>query len=342
MKIVRTVVSASLLALLVVPACAQVAMQGSFVASRACPALVSIKKQTNPGNVSVVSGQSYMLLGKNKDNATYYWIEVKDAQPRQRWVAIECGTVNGSATSADSGTSTAPAPSTSSPGSSSGKSGKGVPFYVLALSWEPTFCKGLPDKVECKAETAASYDASHLSLHGLWPQPRNNEFCNVGDADRAKDEQHKWEALPEPDLSAETRKALDAVMPGTQSLLERHEYLRHGTCYPATADVYFRDAARLAAEVNNSAVGAFIAANAGKTIQTRDLMAKFDEAFGKGAGARLRVACKSDGGTRLISELTLGLKGDIPAGTPLKDLLAASSTTGFGCPGGLLDAPGPQ
>lgn len=324
---------------------AQVAMQGSFVAGKACPAFVSIKKHSNPGGVQTVAGQSYLLLGKNKDDATYYWIELKEAQPRQRWVAVDCGSANGETASAGATQPASPPATGAGKGSSGGGNsggGKNQPFYVLALSWEPAFCEAMQDKAECRAQTSASYDATHLSLHGLWPQPRRNEYCNVSGADRANDEAHRWEALPEPQLSPETKKALDAVMPGTQSVLERHEFIRHGTCYPANADTYFRDAARLITEVNTSVVATFLAANVGKQVATADIRAKFDEAFGAGAGNRLRVACKDDGNRRLISELTLGLKGDIPSGAPLKDLLAAAVTTGPGCPAGILDAVGAQ
>ena len=45
--------SAALLLALTSPATAQVAMHGSFDATKACPALQSIKKRTNPGNMSV-------------------------------------------------------------------------------------------------------------------------------------------------------------------------------------------------------------------------------------------------------------------------------------------------
>lgn len=343
MKPILAMVPAAVWALFAASTSAQVAMQGNFVASKACPAFVSIKKHTNPGDVQTVAGQSYMLLGKNKDAATYYWVEVKDAQPRQRWVAVDCGSVNGEAVSADAGTSTAPSTTVSGQAQSSKKtSGKGAPFYVLALSWEPAFCASMQDKAECKGEKPDGYDATHLSLHGLWPQPRRNEFCNVSDADRANDEAHRWEALPEPKMSAATKAALDHVMPGTQSLLERHEYMRHGTCYPADADTYFKDAARLAEEVNSSAVATFLAANVGKQIQTSDLRARFDEAFGAGAGQRLRVACKNSGSQRIVTELTLGLKGDIPSGAPLRELLAAATTTAPGCPGGLLETVGGQ
>jgi ribonuclease T2 len=317
---------------------ADVKMQGQFVASKSCAALASIKKGKNPGDVSVDVGKSYRLLAKNKDQASHYRIDVPGAAPLQRWVAIDCGSVDGASAAAATGGGAAvdtsqgtvkPKPKPKGPKD-------GVPFYVLALSWEPAFCKAMQGKTECKNETVASYEASHFSLHGLWPQPRRNVFCGVDRATAALDDQHQWQQLPAPQLSAETKAALDKVMPGTQSVLERHEWIKHGTCYAGgSAEQYFKDEIRLVNDVNASAVQAFMAANIGKTIQTKDLRAKFDQAYGAGAGERVRVACSKDG---MISELTLGLKGDIPSGTNLKELIAASETTDAGCPSGIVAA----
>jgi ribonuclease T2 len=282
-------------------ALAQMKMDGQFVASKACPAVVSIKKGTNPGDVSVEAGKSYSLLGKNKDQASHYWVNVPGANPAQRWVALECGSVDGAqASSAPAGGGAAvnsnmgtvkPKPKPQGPKD-------GIPFYVLALSWEPAFCETMKGKAECQHETAASYEASHFALHGLWPQPRRNVFCGVDRATAALDDQHQWKQLPEPQLTPATKAALDK-------------------------------------EVNSSAVQKFMAANIGKTIQMADLRAKFDEAFGKGAGDRVRVSCDKAG---RFSELTIGLKGDIPSGKNLSDLIAASETTDAGCPSGLVDA----
>jgi ribonuclease T2 len=318
---------------------AQVKMEGNFTAAQACPALSSIKQGTNPGSVSVAAGTAYRLLGKNKDQATHYWIEVPGAAPPQRWVAIACGLTDGSA-------QTAPTPSTGAAVNTPSGTVKpkpnprgpkdGVPFYVLALSWEPAFCEAKPDKPECKSMTSKDRAANAFSLHGLWPQPRRNVFCGVDPAVAALDDQHQWNKLPEPELTEATRTALDHVMPGTQSLLQRHEYIKHGTCYPGgSAETYFKDETRLTNAVNASAVGAFMAANVGKSIQSKDLRSKFDEAFGAGAGDRVRVACDQKG---RISEITIGLKGDIPGGTDIAELIAASTPTDAGCPGGLVDA----
>jgi ribonuclease T2 len=324
-------------------ALAQVKMDGQFTATKACPAVLSMKKGTNPGNVSIEAGKSYRLLGKNKDQASHYWIEVPGANPAQRWVALDCGSVNGAQASAPSvgGGAAVDTPQGTVKPKPKPKGPKGgEPFYVLALSWEPAFCEVMKGKAECKNETATSYEATHFSLHGLWPQPRRNVFCGVDRATAALDDQHQWESLPAPQLSAETKAALDKVMPGTQSVLERHEWIKHGTCYPGgNADQYFKDAVRLANDVNGSVVQTFMAANIGKKIQTSDLRAKFDEAYGKGAGDRVRVSCSKDG---MFSELTIGLKGDISAGTSLAELIAASGTTDAGCSAGLIDAVGPQ
>jgi ribonuclease T2 len=204
----------------------------------------------------------------------------------------------------------------------------------MALSWQPAFCESRPDKVECKSQTADRYDASHFALHGLWPQPRRNVFCGVDKATITLDDNREWDRLPAPQLTADTKTALNKVMPGTQSLLERHEWIKHGTCY-GDAETYFKDSVRLTNDVNASVVQDFFAANIGKKIQTSDIRAKFDEAFGKGAGERVRVSCSKDG---LISELTIGLKGDISSGTKMADLMAASEPTDAGCPGGVVDA----
>jgi ribonuclease T2 len=317
---------------------AQVALQGEFTASSACPAVQSIKKGANPGNVSVEQGKSYTLLGKNKDQASHFWIEIPGANPPRRWVKAECGSANGATAAAPQGSGAAvetDAGTVKAKRKPKGPKG-GVPFYAFAISWEPAFCETMKDKAECKAETPQSYEATHFSLHGLWPQPRRNVFCGVDAATAALDDTHQWERLPEPELTPATKAALDKVMPGTQSVLERHEWIKHGTCYPGPdAETYFKDEIRLVSDINASPVQAFMAANIGKTIQTADLRKKFDEAYGKGAGARVKVSCSKSG---LISEITIGLKGDVSSGASLAELIAASDTVDAGCGAGLVDA----
>ncbi|MCA3559476.1 MAG: ribonuclease [Aestuariivirga sp.] len=303
-------------------------MDGSFVASRSCEALLSIRRATNPGNVTTAPGRSYQLLAKNKKKPTHYRIEIPGATPPERWVAADCGKVApGAAKQA------APAPAQPKPVALS---------YVLALSWQPAFCEANPGKRECRRQTAARYDASYLSLHGLWPQPSSLAYCNLSPAVRAAGEGGRWHDIPPVELSLSTRADLEQMMPGSQSMLERHEWAKHGSCYPADAEAYFRDSFRLMKEINASPVADVFRRNIGRRVTANDIRAAFDQGFGAGAGNRVRLACRDDGDRRLIAELTIGLKGDIPGGSKLSDLILAAKPVAPGCPAGFLDPVGPQ
>lgn len=315
-------------------ASAQVAMEGSFDAESACPAFQSIRKGTNPGNITIQPGVGYKLLGKNKEQATHYWIEVPDASPRQRWVAVECGTVAGAVAS---GGETASQPIDSASASTD------APFHILAISWQPAFCEGRPNKDECESQTADRYDATHFTLHGLWPQPRDNNYCGVSQDEFNASDGKRWEDLPPVNLSNVTRAALNRVMPGTQSFLDRHEWTKHGTCYlPRDEETYFKDSIRLMDEINASVMQTFVAANIGQTVQSAALRETFEQTFGKGAADRMRISCKDDGSRRLLVEITIGLKGNISAGADMKSLLAAASPTDPGCPSFVVDPVGLQ
>ena len=321
---------------------AQVKLEGTFMASKACDAVVSIKKGTNPDNAAVAAGQAYRLLGKNKDSATHYWVELPQADPHQRWVPVECGTTNDNAAQAPAATpkqsnvAVNTPQGTVKPKNKSRGFGGQAPYYAFALSWEPTFCEAMRDKAECKTEKPTSFEATHFTLHGLWPQPRRNQFCNVDAKLSALDDQHQWDALPEPQLTAPTRAALNIAMPGTQSNLQRHEWIKHGTCYPAdSADQYFRDELRLAAEVNGSAVQQLFATNIGKQISATQIRSAFDQSFGKGAGDNVQVECDKQG---RLAGFTMNLRGDIPSGANFKTLLLAGDQAQNKCDGGLVDA----
>ena len=218
----------------------------------------------------------------------------------------------------------------------------GATNFLLVPSWQPAFCEGRPSKAECQSQTATSYEATHFALHGLWPQPRTNVYCNVPASDRERDLADSWAALPEVTLSAGTRADLDNVMPGTQSMLERHEWIKHGTCYGTDQERYFAAALTAMSALNTSAVQALFAANIGRTITLAQIRAAFDTAFGVGAGERVRVACANDDGRRIIGEITVGLGAPVTATSELGDLILAAAPTDGGCASGIVDAAGPQ
>src|SRR5437762_1491413 len=47
-------------------------------------------------------------------------------------------------------------------------------LYVLALTWSPSFCCAHQNKEEC-ADLAHKFAATHLTLHGLWPNYTDEE-----------------------------------------------------------------------------------------------------------------------------------------------------------------------
>lgn len=99
-------------------------------------------------------------------------------------------------------------------------------YYVLALSWSPTYCgsRGDSDPVQCGS--GRRYD---FVVHGLWPQYVSGwpQFCD---------------ATPTPLPEALVDGMLD-IMPSPQ--LVRHEWTKHGTCSGLAPEDYFALTRRL-------------------------------------------------------------------------------------------------
>jgi ribonuclease T2 len=124
-------------------------------------------------------------------------------------------------------------------------------------------------------------------------------------------------------------------MPGTQSLLERHEWIKHGTCYGGLAEeAYFGKALALADEVNASAVQSLFAGKRGQTVTSKEIRAAFDAAFGAGTGERVSISCNNDGSRRLIAEIRIGLAG--PDGN-LATMTKAAKPADADCESGIVD-----
>ncbi|WAJ30111.1 ribonuclease T2 family protein [Antarcticirhabdus aurantiaca] len=308
--------------LLAAPAAAQVPMTGDFVASARCPALQSIREESNPGGVAVEPGRRYDLLGRNADRGTHYLLRIPGARPERRWVAFGCGEV------VESNQSARGEPPPSPPGTPAreGLSGE----VVLAASWQLAFCETKPRAAECRTGSGPV----RFSLHGLWPR---GEYCGVEELAGLP-----WAELPEPDLTLAERAALEAVMPGVASGLHRHEWAKHGTCSGLDADTYYAEAIRLVEVLNASPVAALFAENLGDRLDAGAVRQAFDAAFGRGAGRRVMLDCARDGRRTLVGELRINLRYGATSDTSLPALLAAAAPAPDGCPGGIVDPPGFQ
>jgi ribonuclease T2 len=218
-----------------------------------------------------------------------------------------------------------------------------VTHYVLALSWQPAFCELNARKLECRDLDAGDFAARNLTVHGLWPNDRPGggpTYCGIDADTKALDTPKSWCQLPEPEMSAMTRAHLAQTMPGVRSCLDRHEWVKHGTCAGTGADRYFGETLRLAAAVRDSAFAQAISASAGDEVAKERLIAAFDASFGAGAGGALTLICSDRGD---LSEIRIALKpsaleGDLDGGDLYRDGPAPASR----CPGTVrIEAAGP-
>jgi ribonuclease T2 len=283
------------------------------VALKECKAFNNLKHTKNSEDVSLKKGKHYLVYKEHKGQ---YLIRVEGKNPSQRWVDIECLK-----------------PTTSSNTNSAKEASKKTQLVsVLVLSWQNSFCQTHQNRKECRILNR-SKAPSHLVLHGLWPQPRNNQYCGVDKKLIAKDKHHQWRALPKLNLSKETMKLMEIYMPGYISGLDRHEWIKHGTCYSNNPEEYFHDALSLTKEVDQSLVGEYLRANEGSKIDLVNLKRVFDKAFGKGSSIHLEMRCKN----RLLSELWIHIKGK---GDKLKELLKGAPKGRSKCKSAIVDAKG--
>jgi ribonuclease T2 len=336
----RIVFACVVLGLTLTPAAAFKKLEGYFIAEQACEAYQSKNRQTNPGNVLTSPRIAYDIKGINKQGGDYFQIQVDDAPVTQlRWVSTSCGVHV-----MDAGTVTVDP--VVDPGITPVTGGQESTDNLLTLSWQPAFCEIRPGKQECQDLNSGNlpHTTRQLSIHGLWPQPKGNDYCGVSASVRNLDKPGNWHLLPAPEIDTETADALAAAMPGFASFLHYHEWIKHGTCYfgDGGADEYYDDTLYLTGLVNDSAVGDLFFNNVGRQVSGAQIRAAFDDAFGVGTGARVLIKCTNDGGRTLINEIWLSLKGQITPTSDLGELMLAANETGMGCTDGLIDPTGLQ
>ncbi|PST25483.1 ribonuclease T(2) [Mesorhizobium plurifarium] len=100
--------------------------------------------------------------------------------------------------------------------------GKGFDFYVLSLSWSPTWCDA--NDPRGKSDQCEAGSGHGLIVHGLWPQNENGypEYCRTRQSDR----------VPE----ALGRQYFDLI---PSMGLIGHQWRKHGTCSGLSQGDYF-------------------------------------------------------------------------------------------------------
>lgn len=108
-------------------------------------------------------------------------------------------------------------------------------FYVLTLSWSPSFCEATAERASDRATQREQCGGRPFSfvVHGLWPQYTQGfpEFCQV----------------PAPRLNRNIVSSMLDLMPSPRLIF--HEWDRHGTCSGQSARAYFDNVRRARAVV---------------------------------------------------------------------------------------------
>ena len=181
-----------------------------------------------------------------------------------------------------------------------------VENFALAISWEPAFCLTVSGKPECASETPSRQDAHAFSLHGLWPQ--SGSYCGATAAEKADDKAGKWSLLPAVTLSAATEAALEIEEPGTQSDLQRHEWIEHGTCSGYSQQNFFAPTLAMLNSINSSNLGSTVSANVGGHLTLAQLQAAAKLDFGTYASTDIEYLCISSGGKSYLEEVRFHMR----------------------------------
>lgn len=213
--------------------------------------------------------------------------------------------------------------------------------YVLALFWQPTTCIKIQgaDEGECHPIAAGG-----LALHGLWPnadrngdgrQDADDDYC-LPPAERARVialDKAQWDfpKLPPIPLSDDLRADLARAMRG-MSHLDRHEWLKHGTCSGFDAERYFAAAVALTDVVAETDLGRLIVDHAGKEVARRDLLQAFSMEFGKGSERALQLLCRKYDAKAHLTEIRLRLRTDAVEAPLKRASLDMTKTTKGNCP----------
>ncbi|WEK48622.1 MAG: ribonuclease T [Candidatus Kaistia colombiensis] len=160
-------------------------------------------------------------------------------------------------------------------------------FYVLSLSWSPTYCedRGRSDRIQCGGPRPFAF-----VVHGLWPQyergsPRD---CDVG---------------PRSGLPRRLVDSMLDLMPSPS--LVRHEWRTHGSCSGLGPNDYF-DLTRQAREAVRIP-GQFVDLPDYLTVSPRDVEAAFIAANPGLKANGIAVSCDS----RRLKEVRICMTKDL-------------------------------
>ncbi|MCH9721279.1 MAG: ribonuclease T(2) [Actinomycetia bacterium] len=197
---------------------------------------------------------------------------------------------------------------------------------LLVLTWGPSLCTVAPSNPGCRSGHVGRLGETFV-LHGLWPQPSSEQYCDVPKRVAAR------ERTPV-QLPSDLKNSLTAIM--SDPVITTHEWYAHGTCSGVAPPEYFGFATTLTEQAGKVLDPLFDDAS-GRVLSARSLRETFDAQFGGGAGKRVGLSCRNAGNQgSVVYEVRLSLPPvvDLPAtpgGVSLREVLAKGPAIPAGC-----------
>ena len=161
-------------------------------------------------------------------------------------------------------------------------------FYVLALSWSPSFCEASAEKGRAPKEQCGGRPYSFV-VHGLWPQYERGfpEYCQ----------------RPSPRLDRNVMSSMLDLMPAPGLIF--NEWDKHGTCSGLGARAYFENIrkARAAVKIPEE----FLQLSESKSISPDALEEAFIKVNPGLSSSAISVNCSS----RRLSEVRVCMSKDL-------------------------------
>ena len=162
-------------------------------------------------------------------------------------------------------------------------------FYVLALSWSPSFCEAAAERGNSGRSQVQCERPYSFVVHGLWPQYERGfpEYCQ----------------RPSPRLDRNIMTSMLDLMPAPGLIF--NEWDKHGTCSGLGARAYFESVrkARAAVKIPEE----FLQLSEQKTIAPDDLEEAFIKINPGLSSSAISVTCSS----RRLSEVRVCLSKDM-------------------------------
>lgn len=165
-------------------------------------------------------------------------------------------------------------------------------FFILSLSWSPSFCAASQERSPERAARQAQCGARAYAfvVHGLWPQYDNRgfpEFCEV----------------PAPRLDRAIVSSMLDLMPSPRLIFR--EWDRHGTCSGLSSRAYFDTIRKARAVVKIPE--AYVDLNEPLTVTPDEV----EEAFVKANPGLTRAGISITCGRNRLSEVRVCLNKDL-------------------------------